>query len=80
MLYLSNATHTVAVTSLKQNGCFGEYSTEKELDNCKGVHYASTVLGIVGLLMCLMGAFTKELAGLEQVVLFQTIFALLLFH
>jgi len=34
----------------------------------------------MGLLLALLGAFTKELAGLEQLILFQTIFCGLLFR
>ena len=36
-------------------------------------------LSFVGLVFLLLGLFTKELAGLEQMLLFQTIFASLLF-
>jgi hypothetical protein len=68
-----------SVPSLKQNGCFGEYASQAELTSSKILFYGSTMLSLLGLVLLLLGAFTRELAGLEQMVLFQTIFADLLF-
>ena len=43
------------------------------------IYYGSLIVSLIGIGLFILGAFTKELAGLEQMILFQTIFALVIF-
>jgi hypothetical protein len=77
--YLTNTSSTTPISSIKQNGCLGEYSDSQSLMLSTVIYYSSLVLSLFGLVLFLIGAFTKELAGLEQMLLFQSIFSVLLF-